>query len=45
VLEPLSHIPRIILGGVSKESTLACVDVLAGVREAKGVMTYDVDLK
>lgn len=45
VLEPLSHIPRIILGGVSKESTLACVDVLAGVREPKGVMTYEVALK
>ena len=45
VLEPLSHIPRIILGGVSKESTLACIDVLAGEKEASGVMTYDVDLK
>ena len=45
VLEPLSHIPRIVLGGVSKESTLACIDVLAGLREARGVMTYDVNLK
>ena len=45
VLEPLSHIPRVILGGVSKESTLACLDVLAGVRAARGVLTYDVKLK
>ena len=45
VLEPLSHIPRVILAPTSKESTLAAVDVLAGEREPRGVMTYEVALK
>jgi hypothetical protein len=45
VLEPLSHIPRVILASTAKDSTLAAIDVLAGEREPRGVMTYDVDLK
>lgn len=42
VLEELSHIPRKIIGGVSSANVEAAIDVLAGNREAKGVMTYNV---
>lgn len=45
VLEELPHIPRIIFGGVSTASTLACIDVLAGEIEAKGRPTYELNLK
>lgn len=45
VLENLPHIPRIIFGGVSTESTLACIDVLAGNLEAHGTPTYEFSLK
>ena len=44
VLETLPHIPRVILGGVSEESTLACIETLAGENAAKGVMTYKLEL-
>ena len=45
VLENLPHIPRVILGGVSEKSTLACIETLAGENEAKGVLTYELNLK
>ena len=45
VLEELPHIPRYILGGVSEESTYTCFEVLAGEYPAKGVPTYNADLK
>ena len=45
VLEELSHIPRVLIGTTSTESTLAAIDVLAGKYPALGVMTYDVNLK
>ena len=45
VLENLPHIPRVILGGVSTESTLACIETLAGENEAKGSLTYELNLK
>lgn len=45
VLEELPHIPRYILGGVSEESTYTCLEVLAGEYPAKGVPTYNADLK
>ncbi len=45
VLENLPHIPRYILGGTSRESVNACLDVLAGEHEPKGKLTYDVNLK
>lgn len=45
VLEELLHIPRIIIGGVSIDSTYAALDVLSGDHPAKGVLTYDVKLK
>ena len=41
VLENLPHIPRVIIGGLSKRATLGCIDVLVGKLEAKGVLTYD----
>jgi hypothetical protein len=45
VLENLPHIPRVILGGVSADSTMGCLEVLAGLREPKGVLTFDLDLR
>lgn len=45
VLEDLSHIPRVLIGTTSTESSLAAIDVLAGKYPALGVMTYDVKLK
>jgi beta-glucosidase-like glycosyl hydrolase len=44
ILHSLPHIPRYILGGNSTESVNACLDVLAGEHEAKGVKTYDFTL-
>ena len=44
ILNNLVHIPRHILGGLSAESIDAAIDILAGDREAKGVLTYDVTL-
>ena len=44
VLEELPHIPRIIIGSVAKNSTMAALEVLAGKYPAKGVLTYDVSL-
>lgn len=45
VLKELPHIPRYILGGVTEVSTYTCFEVLAGEYPAKGVPTYNVDLK
>lgn len=45
VLENLPHIPRVILGGVSADSTMGCLEVLAGLREPKGVLTFDLNLR
>ncbi|MBE6739586.1 MAG: hypothetical protein E7565_04640 [Ruminococcaceae bacterium] len=45
ILSALPHIPRVILGGICDESVEACIDVLAGKLEAKGVTTYDINLK
>ena len=45
VLENLPHIPRVILGGVSTDSTMGCLEVLAGLREPKGVLTFYLNLK
>ncbi len=44
-LEELPHIPRVIIGGVSTDSVSAGIDVLAGLNEANGVLTYDIKLK
>ena len=45
VLEELPHIPRIIVGCLSKENVNSAIDVMAGLYPAKGVPTYDVKLK
>ena len=43
VLEDLMHVERLIIGPVSTKSTLAAIEVLAGKREAKGSLTYEVN--
>lgn len=45
VMEELPHISRKIFGGCSTQSTLACLEVLAGEREAKGKLPYKVNFK
>lgn len=45
MLESLVHIPRVLVGGNSEASVNAAIDVLAGEREAKGVLTCEVNLK
>ena len=45
VLEPLAHIPRVIIGCLSAENVYSVIDVLAGLYPAKGVPTYDIYLK
>ena len=45
ILGELPHIPRIIIGGGSFGGTMASLEVLAGKREAKGVLTYKVNFK
>lgn len=45
VLKTLPHIPRVILGGISEDTTYTALEVLAGDYEAKGVKTYDFKLK
>ena len=45
VLDELPHIPRRLIGCVSEGSVSVGLDVLAGVKESKGKMTYKVNLK
>lgn len=45
VLEALPHIPRVIIGGVCKDSVDAAIDVLAGECKAFGKLTFDVKFK
>lgn len=45
VLEELPHIPRILMGSVGADNIDAALEVLAGKREAKGVLTYDVNFQ
>lgn len=44
-IEALPHIPRILIGTRSEKNVEAALEVLAGEREAKGVLTYEVNLK
>ena len=44
-LEELSHIKRLIIGGISSGSVNAGLEVLAGEYPAKGVLTYDVNFQ
>ena len=41
----LPHFNRIILGGASKKAANASLEVLAGQRDAKGMLTYTVNFK
>ena len=45
VLEDLPHISRVITAPGSFDSTMAALEVLAGEREAKGIIPYDIKLK
>ena len=46
VLEDLpDHFPRVIIGCQSPDCVDCTIDVLAGLHEAKGSLTYDVNLK
>ena len=45
VLEVLPHIPRIIVGGVTHDSVVASLEILAGEHEAKGRETCELNLK
>lgn len=45
ILGNLPHIGRIIFGGVSEKGVEASIEVLAGVREATGVPTFELELK
>lgn len=45
ILEPLPHIPRILVGMLAADSVDAAVDVLAGAYPAKGVLTAEVDFQ
>lgn len=45
LLEEVPHIPRVLVGTVSSAGVDAALEVLAGEREAKGVLTYDVKIK
>ena len=44
-LEALPHIPRVVVGACSKKGTMAALDILAGLYEPKGKLTYDVKFK
>lgn len=45
VLEDLPHVSRLILSPASADSAKAALNVLSGEYPAKGVMTYNVNLK
>ena len=45
VLDELPHIPRRLVGCISEGSVSVGIDVLAGIKESKGRMTYKVNLK
>lgn len=45
VLDELPHIPRRLVGCVSEGSVSVGLDVLAGIKQSNGKMTYKVNLK
>ena len=45
VLEELAHISRVIIGCLNEDNVSTALDVLAGNYPAKGVPTYDINLK
>ena len=42
LLEELPHIPRVIVGTISKAGVRAALDVLCGIARAGGTLTYDI---
>ena len=45
LLEDVPHIPRVIVGTTASNNLVPTFEVLAGVREPKGVPTYNIKLK
>lgn len=45
VLEALPHIPRVIIGGITKDGPTTCIDALAGKYTPTGKLTCEVDFK
>jgi len=45
LLEDIPHIPRILRGIPSPDGVNAGIEVLAGLREAKGKLTYDIKFR
>lgn len=45
LLEDVPHVPRIIVGTTGSNNLMPTFEVLAGVREPKGVPTYNIKLK
>lgn len=45
VLEDIAHVSRVLIGPMAANSIDAGIEVLAGKREAKGVLTYDVNFR
>jgi hypothetical protein len=45
VLEALPHIPRVIIGGITKDGPATCIDALAGKYTPTGKLTCEVDFK
>lgn len=44
VLEELPHVPRVLVAGTAPKSAMYAMEVLAGIHEAKGVLTYNAKL-
>jgi len=44
-LYEISHVERLLIGGISADSIDVALEILAGEREAKGKLTYKVDLQ
>ena len=45
VLEDVPHMPRILIGTTNHDNNLSTIEVLAGEREAKGTLVYDVKFR
>ncbi|MBQ2765487.1 MAG: hypothetical protein IJF48_00685 [Clostridia bacterium] len=45
LLEYLHHVPRLIIGAISRKTIMSGLDVAAGKYPAKGVLTYNLDLE
>ena len=45
VLEPLPHIPRVLIGILADENVASAIEILAGDYQAKGVLTTKLNLQ